>query len=32
MSAKKFFNKAIGDNGRPRVVNLDKSGENKMAL
>jgi putative transposase len=32
MSAQKFFNKAIGNNGRPRVVNLDKSAANKMAL
>jgi putative transposase len=32
MSAQKFFNKAIGNNGRPRVVNIDKSGTNKMAL
>ena len=32
MSAQKFFNKAIGNNGKPRVVNIDKSGTNKMAL
>ena len=32
MSAQKFFNKAIGNNGRPRVVNIDKSGTNKVAL
>jgi putative transposase len=32
MSAQKFFNKAIGNNGRPRVVNIDKSGTNKMAI
>jgi putative transposase len=32
MSAQKFFNKAIGNNGRPRVVNTDKSGTNKMAI
>jgi putative transposase len=32
MSAQKFFNKAIGNNGRPRVVNIDKSGINKMAI
>ncbi|MFT5217319.1 MAG: putative transposase [Glaciecola sp.] len=28
MSAQKFFNKAIGNNGRLRVVNIDKSGAN----
>jgi putative transposase len=32
MSAQKFFNKAIGNNGNPRVVNIDKSGSNKVAL
>jgi putative transposase len=32
ISAQKFFNKAIGNNGRPRVVNIDKSGTNKMAI
>jgi putative transposase len=32
MSAQKFFNKAIGNNGRPRVVNIDKSETNKMAI
>jgi putative transposase len=32
MSAQKFFNKAIGNNGRPRVINIDKSGTNKMAI
>ena len=32
MSAQKFFNKAIGNNGRPRVINIDKSGSNKMAI
>ena len=32
MSAQKFFNKSLGNNGRPRVVNIDKSGTNKMAL
>jgi putative transposase len=32
MSAQKFFNKAIGNNGSPRVVNIDKSGTNKMAI
>ena len=25
-SAQKFLNKAIGNNGRPRVINIDKSG------
>ena len=32
MSAQKFFNKAIGNNGRPRIVNIDKSGSNKTDL
>ena len=32
MSAQKFLNKAIGNNGGPRVVNIDKSGSNKSAL
>ena len=32
MSAQKFFNKAIGNNGSPRAVNIDKSGTNKAAL
>ena len=32
MSAQKFFTKAIGNNGRPRVINIDKSGTNKMAI
>ena len=32
MSAQKLFNKAIGNNGRPRIVNIDKSGSNKTAL
>jgi putative transposase len=32
MSAQKFFNKAIGNNGRPRLVNIDKSGANSSAL
>ncbi|MBL4707694.1 MAG: DDE-type integrase/transposase/recombinase [Flavobacteriales bacterium] len=31
MSAQKFFNKAIGHNGKPRVINIDKSGTNKSA-
>jgi putative transposase len=32
MSAQKFFNKAIENNGNPRVVNIDKSGSDKAAL
>lgn len=32
MPAQKFFNKAIGTNGKPRIVDIDKSGVNKMAL
>jgi len=28
MSAQKFFIKAIGNNGKPRVINIDKSGSN----
>ena len=32
MSAQKFFNKAIFNNGSPRLVNLDKIGFNKSAL
>ena len=32
MSAQIFFNKAIGNNGKPRIVNIDKSGANKTAL
>ena len=32
MSAQKFFNKAIGNNGRPRMINIDKSGSNKTAI
>jgi putative transposase len=32
MSAQKFFNKAIGNNGKPRIVNIDKSGANSSAL
>jgi putative transposase len=32
MSAQKFFNKAIGNNGKPRIINIDKSGANKSAL
>ena len=32
MSAQKFFNKAIGNNGKPRIVNIDKSGSNNSAI
>ena len=32
MSAQKFFNKAIGNNGKPRVINIDKSGANSSAI
>ena len=32
MSAQKFFNKAIGNNGKPRVINIDKSGSNFSAI
>ncbi len=32
MSAQKFFNKAIGNNGKPRIVNIDKSGSNSSAI
>ncbi len=31
-SAQKFLNKAIGNNGKPRVINIDKSGANKEAI
>ena len=31
-SAQKFFNKAIGNNGKPRVTNIDKSGSNFTAI
>ena len=31
-SAQKFFNKAIGNNGKPRVINIDKSGSNLTAI
>jgi putative transposase len=31
-SAQKFPNKAIGNNGRPRVINIDKSGANSEAI
>jgi len=31
-SAQKFLNKAIGNNGKPRVINIDKSGANSVAI
>lgn len=31
-SVQKFFNKAIGNNGKPRVINIDKSGSNYSAI
>lgn len=31
-SAQKFLNKAIGNNGKPRVINIDKSGANKQGI
>lgn len=31
-SAQKFLNKAIGNNGKPRIINIDKSGANTMAI
>jgi putative transposase len=31
-SAQKFLNKAIGNNGRPRIINIDKSGSNTTAI
>ncbi|NQY10502.1 MAG: IS6 family transposase [Flavobacteriales bacterium] len=32
MSAQKFFNKAIENNGKPRVINIDKIGSNNSAI
>ena len=32
MSAQKFFNKAIGNNGKRRIINIDKSGANSSAI
>ncbi len=32
MSAQKFFNKAIRNNGSPRIINIDKSGSNYAAI
>ena len=31
-SAQKFMNKAIGNNGKPRLINIDKSGANTQAI
>jgi putative transposase len=31
-SVQKFLNKAIGNNGRPRLINIDKSGANSEAI
>jgi len=31
-SAQKFLNKAIDNNGCPRLINIDKSGSNKTAI
>ena len=31
-SAQKFLNKAIGNNGKPRIINIDKSGSNTTAI
>lgn len=31
-AAKRFFDKAIGRNGKPSLVNIDKSGANKAAI
>lgn len=30
--AQKFLNKAIGNNGKPRVINIDKNGANKEGI
>ena len=32
ISAHKFLNKAIENNGRPELINIDKSGSNKSAI
>jgi putative transposase len=32
MSEHKFFNKAIANNGKPRIVNIDKSGANSSVI
>ena len=31
-SAQKFLNKAIGNNGKPRLINIDKSGANTQTI
>lgn len=31
-AALRFFNKAVGNNGQPSLVNIDKSGTNKSAI
>jgi len=31
-SAQKFLNKAIGNNGKPRIINIDKSGANTAEI
>jgi len=31
-SAQKFLNKAIGNNGKPRTINIDKSGANTSGI
>ena len=31
-SAQKFLNKTIGNNGNPRIINIDKSGVNKAGI
>ena len=31
-SAQKFLNKAIGNNSKPRVINIDMSGANKSGI
>jgi len=32
ISAQKFLNKAIGNNGKPRVINIDKNGANREGI
>lgn len=31
-AARRFLNKAIGSNGKPRLINIDKSGANTAAI
>ncbi|MFT5891137.1 MAG: putative transposase [Dokdonia sp.] len=31
-SAQKFLNKAVGNNGKPRIINIDKSGANTAGI